>query len=116
MRSRKSRPRSANHLPMGWGLPSTRDDVKQLSGPDVDQLGREVSVVERSDPDHEHLVEAEGRDLTDAVDVGLEQRLPVVDDRPVHRVPVAPELAGHLVHAPGVLADLAGSPTGRTGR
>jgi len=101
--------------PHGLGTAATRDDVEQLSGPDIDQLGREVLVVEGTDPDHEHLVESEGGDLADAILVGLEQGFAIGDDGVVHGVPVTPELAGHLVHTPGMLADLESRPPGGAG-
>ena len=47
----------------GFGTAPTRDDVEQLSGSDVDDLGREVLTVVGAEPDHEHLVEPEGGDL-----------------------------------------------------
>jgi hypothetical protein len=63
-----------------------------------------------TEPDHKHLVESEGGDLSDTVIVGIEERLAVGDDGVVHGVPVTPELRGHLIHTPGVFADLARRP------
>jgi hypothetical protein len=62
---------------------------------------------------HEHLVDAEGGNGGEPVDVGLEQRLAVGHDGVVHRVPVTAELCGHLVHAAGPSSDLFGRPTCR---
>ena len=71
--------------------------------------------VERSDPDHEHLVEPEGGDLADAVVVSLEQGLAVGDAGVVDGVSVTPELPGQLVDTPGMLADLERRPPGGPG-
>jgi hypothetical protein len=95
---------------------ATRDDVQELASTDVDDLGGEVLSVERAEADHEHFVEAEGGDRTEPVPVRLQEGFAVGDDGVVHGVPVTTELAGHLVHAPGMSADLDGHPPGRPRR
>ncbi len=97
----------------GLDTPPTRDDVEELATVDVDQLGREVLTMVRTDPGHEHLVHPEGRDLTEPVRISLEEPFAVGDHRVVHRVPVAAEVLRHLRDAPGTSADLFGHPLGR---
>ena len=110
--------RSRNDVPLlgqpahGLGAAPTRDDVEELAGPDIDDLGGEVLAVKGTDPDEEHLVEPERGDLADAVVVSDEQGLAIGDDGVVDGVPVTSELGGHLVDAPGAAADLVGGPPG----
>ena len=66
--------------------------------------------MERTEPDHERLVQPEGLDHPEAVRIVVDQGGSVGDDGVVHGVPVTPELDGHLVHAPGVASDLFGDP------
>jgi hypothetical protein len=68
--------------------------------------------VEGTDPRREHLVETEGADVPEPVDVGIEEGLSAGDDGVVDSVPVTSELGCHLVHAPGPSADLNGHPLG----
>src|SRR5664280_2385596 len=57
----------------GPGTTSTWADVEQLPGPDVDNQSGEEAPVMGPEPDHEHLVEPESGDRSDALVVGIKQ-------------------------------------------
>ena len=97
----------------GLGTAATRDDVEELAGSDVDDLGGEVLAVRGTGPHHEHLVEPEGAHLADAFLIRVEQGFAIGDDGVVHGVPVAAELLGHLVDAARTTADLDRRPPSR---
>jgi hypothetical protein len=62
------------------------------------------------------LVQAEGVDRADPVDISGQECFAVGDDRVVDSVPVTAQLLGDLVHRPAQLADLAGRPPCCPGR